>query len=211
MCYNKYNMDGQEYLEQISASNRPVTKKGRNIFTSKYFMLGMGALALLIIFIIIGSILRGNKGNNKNSLYSLLLHIDNTSKLIQDYQPEIKSSNLRSSSASLYGVLTNTSKKLTDYSVEKYDYSLKKVDKDIVEETTLNKDALESDLFEAKINGTLDRIFAHKMAYEISILNSEETKLINTTGDSELKEILTTSQEGLEVLYDNFNKYSEAN
>ncbi len=204
-------MDGQEYLKQISIDNRPAPKKGRDIFTSKYFMLGMGALTLLIIIIIIGAILHGNKGNNKNTVYSLLLHIDNTSELIQNYQPEIKSSNLRSSSASLYGVLTNTSKKLTDHLTEKYNYNPKKLDENLVEEATLNKDGLESDLFEAKINGTLDRIFAHKMTYEISILDNEEVKIINTTGDSELKEILTTSQKGLEVLYDNFNKYSEAN
>lgn len=204
-------MDGQEYLKQISTSNRPTSKKGRNIFTSKYFMLGIGALVVLIIIIIIGSILHGNKNNDKNSLYSLLLHIDNTSKLIQDYQPEIKSSTLRSYSASLYGVLTNTSKKLTKHLTENYDYDSKKVDKKIVEEATLNKDGLESNLFEAKINGLLDRVFTHKMIYEISILDSEEAKIINTTDNSELKEILTTSQKGLEVLYENFNNYSEAN
>ena len=203
-------MDGRDYLNQISIDNRPVKQSRGSIFTSKYFMFGMAALVLLILIIIIGSVLRSNKGSEKELSYALLLHINNTSEEIQTYQPEIKSSNLRSSSASLYGVLTNTSKSLTDYLVETYEYDERKVDDNIVEEATLNKDGLEADLFEAKINGTLDRIFAHKMAYEISMLTNEEAKILNTTGNSSLKEILTTSQEGLEVLYEKFNSFSEA-
>lgn len=204
-------MDGQEYLKQISVSNRPVKQKSGGFFSSKYFMLGMCALILLILIIIIGAILSSKKNSEKNLPYALLLHIDNTAELIQKYQPEVKSSNLRSSSASFYGVLTNTSKSLTDYLTEKYNYKEKDINKNVVEETTLNKDGLETDLFEAKINGVLDRIYAHKMAYEISILNNEEDKIVNTTGDSGLKEILTTSQSGLEALYEKFNSFSEAN
>ena len=203
-------MDGQEYLTQISAENRPIKKSKRGFFSSKYFMLGATALIILIIIIIIGSIMGASKGDEKSLSCSLLLHIDNTAGLVHEYQPDIKSSNLRSSSASFYGVLTNTSKPLTDYLAEKYDYNIKKINKNLVDEATLNKDNLGTDLFEAKINGTLDRIFAHKMAYEISILTSEEAKIINKTGDSKLKEILITSKDGLEVLYERFNSFSEA-
>ena len=204
-------MDGQEYLEQISASNRPIKQSKPKIFSSKYFLLGMGALVLFIIIIIIGSVLKSNKSSEKTLSYSLLLHINNASELIHKYQPDVKSSNLRSSSASLYGVLTNTSKSITEFLTEKYKYNEKDISKNITEEATLNKDGLEADLFEAKINGTLDRIYAHKMAYEISILTSEEAKILNTTGDSKLKEILTTSQTGLDNLYERFNSFSEAN
>ena len=204
-------MDGQEYLKQISVSNRPVKQSKRSFFSSKYFLLGMVALILLIIVIIIGATLSGNKGSEKTLSYSLQLHLNNTSELIQKYQPDVKSSNLRSSSASLYGVLTNTSKSMNEFLTEKYNYKEKDVDKKLVEEATLNKDGLESDLFEAKINGTLDRIYAHKMAHEISILISEEGRILNTTGDSKLKEILTTSQTGLDNLYERFNSFSEAN
>jgi hypothetical protein len=203
-------MDGQEYLTQISAENRPIKKSKRSIFTSRYFVLGITTLILLIIIIIIGTIIKASKGDVKNDSYALLLHVGNTSEQIHTYQPEVKSSYLRSSSASLYGVLTNTKKTLTDYLVEKYNYSEGKIDKNLIDEADLNKEELNTDLFEAKINGTLDRIYAHKMAYEISILTSEETKIINTTDDSRLKEILTTSKDGLDVLYENFNSFSEA-
>lgn len=203
-------MDGQEYLNQISAENRPIEKKGSKSFSSRLLLIGVASLILLVIIIIMGSMLKANKGSEKTLSYSLLLHINNTADIVHTYQPEIKSSNLRSNSASLYGVLTNTSRSLTDYMTEKYDYNEKKIDENLAEEATLNKDGLESDLFEAKINGTLDRIFAHKMAYEISILTSEEAKILGTTGDSKLKEVLTTSQNGLDVLYEKFNSFSEA-
>ena len=203
-------MDGQEYLNQISASNRPLKSAKGGFWRSKYFMWGMGALASLIFIIIIGAILGSVKGGEKDLSYSLLLHIDNTSQTIQEYQSIIKSSELRSSSASLYGVLTNTSKALTEYLEAKYNYKEGDVGDKLVEQATLEKDGLVADLFEAKINGILDRIYAHKMAYEISLFTSEEARLINTTGDSTLKELLTTSHSSLENLYEKFNGFSES-
>lgn len=203
-------MDGQEYLNQISATNRPVKKSKMNgILSSKFFLVGMVGLIALIIIIIIGAILGGNKGGEKNDGFRLILHIDNTAEVMKTYQPDVKSSDLRASSASLYGVLTNTSKDLTDYLTAKYDYKEKDVDKNIAEEATLQKDGLESELFEAKINGTLDRIYAHKMAYEVSTLMAEETKLYNETSKSDLKDLLDKSYNSLEKLYNNFNNFSE--
>ena len=61
-------MQGQEYLNQISASNRPVKKSKMNsILSSKLFMGGMIAVVALIVIINIGSILIGNKGGEKNN------------------------------------------------------------------------------------------------------------------------------------------------
>lgn len=210
MWYNQ-GMDGQEYLDQISASVKPIKAKRNGIFSSKFFMVGMIGLICLIIIIILGAILSGNKGGEKNLSYALALHIDNTAEVVKNYQNEIKSSNLRSSSASLYGVLADTSSKLTNYLTEKYGTKIKDADQKIIEQATLEKDGLESELFEAKINGILDRIFTHKIAYEISVLMAEETEILEKTGNDDLKEILTTSYNSLSTLYSKFNDYSETN
>lgn len=202
-------MQGQDYLNQISAENRPIKKTGKGIFSSKIFMASMIGLIALTIVIIIGLILGGNKGGEKNLSFALKLHLDNTATVISNYQSSVKSSDLRSHSASLYSIISNTSRKLTDYLTEKYDFKEKDVDKNLVEEATLSKDGLEADLFEAKINGNLDRIYAHKMAYEISLLMNEETKLINTTKNSDYKELLTKSYNSLDNLYDSFGNFSE--
>lgn len=201
-------MEGQEYLNQISAKSKPPKRAGSGLLSSKFFIVGAVGVAVLLVIIILGAVL-GGKDSEKDLSIKFKLHLDNTASAIQTYQPSVRSSDLRSSSASLYGILTNTSRDLTNYLVEKYKFKDKDVDKKIVEAATLEKDGLESELFEAKINGILDRIFAHKMSYEITVLMSEENKLINTTKNETLKENLLTSYRSLENLYESFNDYSE--
>ena len=208
-------MDGQQYLKQISESNRPVPKGGdkksgiAGIVSSKFFMIGAIGLGLLIVIIIIGSVLSGNKAGVKNLSYDLKLHLGNTEEVIKDYQQYVKSSILRSNSASLQGVITNTNRKLTEYLVGKYDFKDKDIDKKTVEQATLVKDELANELFEAKINGILDRIYAHKMAYEISLFTAEEEQLKKASADEVLDDLLDESIEGLNNLYSKFNEFSE--
>lgn len=203
-------MYGQEYLNQISADNRPAKQsKMGNLLSSKFFLVGAIGLALLIVIIIIGAILSGNKGGEKNNSFRLILHIDNTAKIIEEYQPYVKSSELRASSSSLSGVLARTSSELTGYLQAKYDYKEKNIDKDIAEEAQLKVDGLDYELMNAKINGILDRIYAHKMASEISTIMAEEAKIQNSTKSSDLEELLGTSYTSLENLYDKFNDFSE--
>ncbi len=203
-------MEGQEYLNQISAAARPAKEsKTKKILSSKLFIFGVVALVLFILMAIIGAVLGGNKDNEKNLDYRLKLHLDNTAEVIQEYQTNIKSSDLRSSSSSLNSILTGTSQQLTTYLTEKYAFKESNIDKKIVEQANLEKDGLESELFEAKINGILDRIYAHKMAYEISVLMSEETKLMDMTKNETLDNLLKTSYDSLNVLYEKFNDFSE--
>lgn len=203
-------MEGQEYLNQISASNRPVKKsKVSSLLSSKLFLGGLAALVALIIIIIIGSILSGNKGGEKNNCYRLYLHLAATAEVIEDYQNDIKSSDLRANAASLKGVLTNTNKDLTGYLTEKYEFKEKDIDKNFIAEANTSKDGLEAELFEAKINGNLDRIFAHKMAYEISLIATEENQVLRSANNDTLKELLTKSYGSLDSLYNSFNDFSE--
>lgn len=210
-------MENQEYLNQISQSSKPVAPKSgksgfsiSNILHSKFFLVGAIAIVALILILIIGAILSGNKKDIKSDIIKLRLHVDNTSAVIKDYQPHVKSSILRSHSASLESILSSTSTDLSNYLTTKYNYkSSSKEDKNLTTEATTEKDALESELFTAKINGNLDRIYAHKMAYEISKFMAEESTIYNTTQDDALKAILNQSYSSLENLYSNFNDFSE--
>lgn len=186
-----------------------VNQKG-GILSSPFFKVGVIGLVLLIIIMIIGSILGGNGENAETYAIRLLLHLDNTAEVISDYQSGVKSSDLRSSVATLYSVLSNTSREVTSFLENKYGYNSSSADKDLVEEADLSKDELVTDLFQAKINGTLDRIIAHKMQYEITMFNSEETDLYKATSDNSLRTALESSLNSLETLYDKFNSFSEA-
>lgn len=204
-------MDGQEYLNKISASNRPAKKsKLGGLLSSKMVMWGAVAVVGLVIIIVIGALIGGNKKDVKSLGAALMLHTNNTAGIISDYQNNIKSSELRASAASLHQVLTVTNKDLSDYMSQKYSLQTKNISKDISAQANTEKDGLNSELFEAKINGNLDRIFAHKMAYEISLVGAEESRIIKATGDKNLKELLEKNYSSLENLYDKFNDFSEA-
>ena len=202
-------MDGQEYLNQIAAANRPVKKTSNGIMSSKFFKFGLIAAGALVVIIIIGMILGGGKGGEKNQSIELYLHINNTNEMIQKYQPNVKSSDLRSSSASLSGILTDVNKKIESYLTEKYNFKEKDVKEKVADEAESKKEELDDELFEAKINGTLDRVYAYNMAYEISIIMSEESKLLKSVKDETLKEALTSNYNSLENLYSKFNDFSE--
>ena len=209
-------MEGQQYLDQITELNRPVKAgggKGKSglsgILSSKFFIIGAIGVGLLILIVVIGSLLGGGKTSEKDLLVELMLHIDGTTEVIQEYQADVKSSDLRSSAASLQGILSNTSKDLADYIEQKYNLKEKDIPKATQEEATLATDELSNELFEAKINGILDRIFAHKMAYEITLITTDEAKLIKSTSNDGLKDLLDTSYSSLDTLYAKFNDYSE--
>lgn len=202
-------MDRQEYLNQISMSNRPVKNTKPGFLSSKFFWVGVIGVAALILIIIIGSILSGGKTSSKDKLFAIILHINNVSELIEQYQPNVKSSDLRSYSASLNNVLSNTSRELTGIAEEKYGFKENSIEKNIAEEETTARDNLEAELFEAKINGTLDRIYALKMAYEISSITNRETQIMNSTQNEELKSALSKSYDSLDILYSKFNDFSE--
>lgn len=204
-------MEGQDYLNQISAKAQPVKQtKGGGILHSKFFLVGMIGLIVLILIIVLGAILGGNKGGEKTLSIKLELHLSATSDVVKTYQPDVKSSQLRSNSASLKTILLDTDKALKDYLTEKYDYKTSNADKKLVEKATAEKETLDKTLFEAKINGELDRVFAQKMAYEITIILNEEAKILRATKNSTLQEIINQSYNSLKILYDKFNDFSEA-
>ena len=202
-------MNEQEYLNQISAQVRPEkAPKARNgILASPFFKVGIIGLVALVLIMIVGSVLGSGKTDGKTKTIQLLLHLDNTAGVISDYQKSVKSSDLRSSSASLYSVLTNTSREVTNYLSEMYDY--RSASNELVSQADTERDGLEADLFDAKINGTLDRIFAHKMVYEITMIYSEEQSVYKSTSDSGLMSALQSSMSSLDTLYDKFNSFSE--
>lgn len=208
-------MDKQEYLDQISATNRPAKSKDfSKVLKSKYFMWGMIAVAALILIVVLGAVIRGSRSNVKEKVFTLKQRIDNDLVVMNSYQRNLKSSIIRSDSASLYSVLSITSSNLSAYAQEEYkgknNTPAKVLSAETLEELTLEKDGLEADLYDAKINGNLDRIYIHKLIYEISVLMSQEENIIKSSKDETLDNILTSSYNSLENLYNKINDFSEA-
>ena len=203
-------MEAQEYLNQISSEARPEKKsKIKNIMSLTITKIALVALGVLVVLLAVTAIFSGRGDSLKKRTTALLLHIDSTSETISQYQSSVKSSQLRSYSALLNSTLSNTSRQLTDYMAEKFSYKSGSADEALREEARLHNDDLVAALFNAKINGTLDRIYAHKMAYEISLLQTEATGIYETTSDDTLKSIMATALSSLNNLYDEFDNFSE--
>lgn len=191
--------------------NRPQkqSKMGK-IFSSKIFMVSIIGVILLVVIMIVGAILGGSRTNEKELAYKLKLHIDNTSAVISEYQPSVNSSDLRSNSASLLSILANTNRDLTSYLTDAYSYKSGSEGETLINDAKLNADGLRAVLFNAKINGILDRIYASQVAYEVSLIMNEESKIYNKTNNDNLKNILSSSYSSLENLYNAFKSFSEA-
>ena len=213
-------MDNKEYLRQIAASStQPKTpvqqaKSGAaNFFSSIYFKLIAGAAAAFMLIAILGSILGSGGDSLKENSISLKLHLDYVANTIGNYQKLVKSSDLRSSSASLTSIISNTNRDLTNFLAAKYAYKdndAKKTYPKIFEEQQLQFSEREQVLFNAKINGALDRYYAHQMAYEITYITTKEAAIIKAAKDQTLISSLNSSISSLNNLYSKFNDFSEA-
>lgn len=202
-------MDKQEYLNQISAHQTPAKKSPLDgLLHSKFLWIGLVAVVLLVIIMGVGTAINSNKPSGKENLYQLILHINNTSAVISEYQTYVKSSDLRSYSASLGSVLSNTNRDLTNYATTAYNYKEKDIPKTTVADETTAQTELKDELFEAKINGILDRIYAHKMAYEISLIMSLEQQVAKLIKNSDLQATLSSSYDSLSNLYHNFDDFT---
>lgn len=189
-------------------ANRPAKKSKMDFLKNKFVLVGIILVAGIILMAIVGAVLGGGKGGIREQATALQLRLESMSSTISSYQGLVKSSILRSDSTSLSGILSNTDRDLSNYLSEKY--KDKKDFRKLEEDEAAHSEALEAELFEARINGILDRIYAHKITYEISLLMSMESKLYDATGDDALKDILNTSYDSLTVIYEKFENYSEA-
>ena len=189
-------------------ANRPAKKSKMDFLKNKFVLVGIILVAGMALLAIVGAVLGGGKGGIKEQSFALQLRLDSTTETISNYQSLIKSSLLRSDSTSLSGILSNTNRDLSNYISEKYKSA--KPEKKAQDAEEEHKTALDAELFEARINGILDRIYAHKMSYEITLIMSMESKLYDATSDDTLKEILNTSYSSLEVIHEKFENYTEA-
>ena len=202
-------MDGQDYLNQISATVRPEKKSKMSFMSSTIFKVIAGAVVAFILIAVFGAIINGGKAGARDQAIALKLNLDGVLEVISEYQPSVKSSNLRSSSASLYSILSNTNRELENNITETYKYNPKSDDKKFEETTALERDGLDSALFEAKINGILDQVYANKMAYTVSLIMSKESSLYNATSNEDLQKILSSSYNSLDTLYSQFSDFQK--
>jgi hypothetical protein len=205
-------MDNQAYLDQISTPTGPKKNKNSNGSFLKQIFIALGiAIGLFILIAIFGGIISANRVSEKDSVIALKLRSDNIQTVITEYNASIKSSDLRSTNTSLSGILSDVSSTLETYITSTLSVKQKEYTKKVVDKEASALEELKNELFEAKINGMLDRTFARKMVYETQNLINYENTLKKATGNESLKSYLSSSVNSLMVLHDTFSDFSENN
>jgi len=204
-------MDNFAYLDQISASTNATNSSvapGNSFFGALFgkkstrilLLSAVVAIILCIIFAIINSIV------NRETDYvpRLSLRTTNLSSMVTEYTPTVKSSSLRAAGSSLASILDNMSSNLTTSLGEDYEVS-----EPVAKEEAEVLSSLTTALYEAKINGVLDRTYARQFAYQIVNLLALIEEAKNSTDDATLKTKLTSSEESLSNIYPAFADYSD--
>ena len=66
------SMDGQEYLDRISAKNQPSPKKFQGtILSSRFFWVGAVGIVAFILIAILGAVLKGSGGKSKDIAHEI--------------------------------------------------------------------------------------------------------------------------------------------
>ena len=204
-------MDNFAYLNEIAASNRPVQnpaaapQKMRGATVIKIVAIGVVAFVMLMA---VGALIGSLQGKTENLTKQLYLRTTNLSTVMQDYNKELKSSDLRTLGASLAGALTNATTQLTSY-IGGEDAEERAPDAKTVEEETAVLEELTASLTNARLNGILDRAYANLVGLQVSLIMSMISELEARTDDAELLEVLSTYRGNLEVLHQGFEAYDD--
>ena len=204
-------MDNFAYLNEISASNRPVRNPAaapKSLRTATIVKIVAAGAVLFFLLMAVGALVGNLKGKTDSLLKQLYLRTTNMSTIMEDYNRDLKSSDLRSLAASLAGTLTNATNQLAGV-MGAEDPEDAAPDAATTEEETAVLNELNTSLTNARLNGILDRAYANLVGLQVSLIMSMISELEARTDDAELLEVLSAYRGNLEVLHQGFEAYDD--
>lgn len=204
-------MDKLEYLNQISQSNRPVkTKEGFGLNWRTVLKILIGVVMLLTILTSIIVVSNAGSSRNVDLTKQLYTRITNVNKIISAYNPKLKSSQLRSVNYSLSGTLTATSTQLETYL--KYIDSGSKdplaLSSKVAEEETATNKNVNAILYDAQLNGILDRTYLTQIHLQVSLMMTMASEIASRDKDPALLEIINSFYTNLSTIEQTLDNYT---
>lgn len=191
---------GVDYLNQI-APQKPSSKwlkPGPQLF----LIIG----AILVVFVIILSVVLGIiSANTRKPLQQLSARLSATATVVDDWQKEIKSSQLRSLNSNLKLYLTNINRDIAAPMKQSGVDVAKLSDSILQEEST---DQLNQRLEDARLNGIFDRVYAREMAYRLDTILALMRQINSSTGNNSLKQFLSDSYDSLQPAQESFAEFN---
>ena len=202
-------MNDLEYLNQISTKANQSSKTG---FFDKKMKIVLGVLGGVILLAIILMSIGGNSSTPEATVSSELTRLytraSELSKTITKYNSSISHSALRSNGAQLSTLLTEITTSTSSYLTNNLGTDPKKLA--LTESDAANISRLDDDLKKARLNGLLDRTYAHEMDYQIDYLLIIEESIHKKNSDSYLNAFIESSSSSLTLLKESFHNYSES-
>lgn len=200
-------MNDIEYLNTIAKDNRAEVAPAKDhILDPKWIKIIIGAVAAVIVMMIIGGILSGLGNGERDLLDKIYARTNNLNTSVNNYSDSLKSSDLRSMASSLSTVLRETNAKVGAILTSDYGDTTPK-DESIASEETDHIVAVDSALNYGKVNGLLDRYFAREMSREIVLLQSLESEALEKLDGDAIKSALSSSWNNLEKLKPQFEDF----
>jgi hypothetical protein len=189
------------YLDEIAA---PQKQPGM----SNKLLLGVIIGAVLIIIIFFIAALSSGGGSKAISVERLALRLQTLQKVSDNTHKNLKDSKLRALNSRLVTQLTNTNRDIAA-PLEAADINIKKADKKLAAQE--NGEKLTKKLEDARLNGTLDRVYANEMGHELETSAILMENLFKSTKSKSLKKFLEDSYDDLSSLQKEFKDYTASN
>lgn len=205
-------MDNFEYLQKISQSNRPAQKPSRlsHINGSLILKILLGGILAGAILIAVGIVINAGPAHATDVAQQLYMRMGNVNQIISTYNKSLKSSQLRSIDYSLSGTISGTMPQLSSYITTTNSKSKSPLTPpaNIVNEEAAMNASVNAGLANAKLNGTLDRIYAAQIHMQVSLLMTLTSELLERDQDQALNNILGPFFSNLVVIEDTLNNLS---
>lgn len=204
-------MDKLDYLNQISKSNRTAkTTKSSSFNWHLVLKLIIGIATILTILTSIVVISNAGSSRNSDLTKQLYTRITNVNKTISTYNPKLKSSQLRSVNYSLSGILTATGAQLEAY-IKSLDSSSKTplaLSSKTATEEELAASNINTTLYNAQLNGVLDRIYPTQIHLQVSLMMTMATELVSRDQDPALISIMDNFYTNLSAIEQTLDNYT---
>lgn len=190
-----------DYLNQI-ATPAPVKTMNPMVLWGL-----IGGLLVLVILVVVFVSSAAGGGGSTSSLAGVAAKINNLKTVSEAAQKNIQSGELRSLNGNLTLVLTNADRDLAEPLKAK---KIKLTDKknSVIAKVTSDFEELNTRLEDARLNAIYDRTYAREMTYALKTLHNDMGQLYKSSGSTELKNILNTTDTNLEPLVDSFSRFN---
>ena len=210
-------MDKMAYLQQISDNSSRKANSAKSglggLFSGKLLWVTIGALVVVVLFIVLMIATNSGKGNPElESTVRLNARLENLTKTISTYNKQVKSSGLRAIGSSLSGVLVNVNRDVNE--VLKGDLkAASDGNKDLVkkiqaEEAAASED-LNTTLETGRMSGLLDRVYLREMTLQVALLMALEQEMSSETTNQTLKTAMSDSEASLENIHKQMQDFTD--